>query len=142
MIVNKESKKEQDIFEGELRRIAFAINTEGQNHSGFAKEVSCRFWPGLEKIGKHDLGTILTHTTPQGITFFALVCYSINDGWNVGWNKNQDEIIKKCFDSIESNEPIAAVNIGTECYHRLCGSNPSLIKKGMELSEKKIIVYY
>ena len=142
MIVDKKSKKELNILKGESRRIAFAVNAEGQNHSGFVKEVSFKYWSELAKIGKHKIGTVLTYTTPQGITFFALVCYSINDGWNVGWNKKQDEIIKECFDSIEGNEPIAAVSIGTECYHKICGSNPSLIQKGMELSEKKIIVYY
>ena len=65
-----------------------------------------------------------------------LVCHSLEEGW-----KNQTEIIKKCFDSIEGDEPIASISIGTGLVGMLSGADFGQIKDGMELSEKEIILY-
>lgn len=124
------------ILTGGETRIAFAVNTEGCNDSGFAGMIAGRYWPELAYIGECELGTVLTKTSDDGITFYALVCYSLEEGW-----KNQTEIIKKCFDSIEGDEPIASTSIGRWLPDMLSGADFAQIKDGMELSEKKIILY-
>lgn len=133
MIIN--NKQGNDILKGGETHIAFAVNTEGCNDSGFAGLISRKYWPELSNIGKCKLGTVLTKST-NGITFYALVCHSLENGWH-----NQTETIKKCFDSIECNEPIASISIGTGMIGILSGANFNLIKKGMELSKNKIILY-
>ncbi len=72
----------------------------------------------------------------KGITFYALVCHSLKTGWN-----SQIETIRKCFDSIETDEPIASISIGTGLIGVLSGADFNLIRRGMELSKKKIILY-
>lgn len=129
-----ENKKRDDILEGESR-IAFAVNTEGWNVTGFAEKISKKYWPELANMEKCELGTVLTKTIDNK-TFYALVCYSLEKGWD-----DQTEIIKKCFDSIETNESIASAYIGKDFLCKLSGSNLRQIKEGIELSEKKIIFY-
>jgi len=130
------TKRGNDILKGGETRIAFAVNTEGLNDAGFAGMISEKYWPELEDAGKCELGTVLTKTTSDGITFYALVCHSLDKGW-----KNQTEIICKCFDSIEGDDPIASISIGSGFIGRLGGANRAEILKGMELSKKKIILY-
>lgn len=134
MIIN--NKQGNDILKGGETRIAFAVNTEGCNDAGFAGLISRKYWPELADIGECKLGTVLTKTTADGITLYALVCHSLENGWH-----NQTETIQKCFDSIECDEPIASISIGTGLIGVLSGANFAQIKKGMELSKKKIILY-
>lgn len=129
------NRRGNDILKMGETRIAFAVNTEGCNDSGFAGMISSRYWPELANIGECELGTVLTKTK-EGITFYALVCHSLKKGWT-----NQTMTIKKCFDSIEGNEPIASISIGTGFVGMLSGANFDQIKKGMQLSKKKIILY-
>lgn len=131
-----QTKRGQNILNGGETRIAFAVNTEGLNDAGFAGMISEKYWPELEDAGKCELGTVLTKTTSEGITFYALVCHSLERGW-----KNQTETIRKCFDSIEGDETIASISIGAGVIGRLSGANLVEILKGMELSKKKIILY-
>lgn len=126
----------KDILKSNEKRIAFAVNAEGINDAGFAGQISCLYWPELAETEESPLGTVLTKTTDDGITLYALVCHSLEDGW-----KNQTETIKKCFDSIKTNEPIATISIGTGFIGLMSGADFSKIKKGMELSDKKIILY-
>lgn len=130
------NKQGNDILKGGETRIAFAVNTEGCNDSGFAGMISSRYWPELAYIGECKLGTVLTKTSDNGITFYALVCHSLKEGWN-----NQTETIKKCFDSIEGDQPIASISIGTGFVGVLSGADFGQIKEGMELSKKKIVLY-
>ena len=125
-----------DILRGGEKRIAFAVNTEGINDAGFAGAISRKYWPELAHIGECELGTVLTKTTAEGVTLYALVCHSLNNGW-----QNQTETIQKCFDAIEGDEPIASIAIGTGFIGIVSGANFVQIKKGMELSKKKIILY-
>ncbi len=98
-----------DIFETEAKHIAFALNMEGSIDCGFAWELSKRYWPELEFCGKNELGTVLSKKIGDK-TFHALICHSCENGWN----ENQIEIIKECFDKIPSEgEAIATVAIGT-----------------------------
>ena len=124
-----------DILEGNETRIAFAVNTEGVNDSGFAGTISRKFWPELAYIGKTKLGTVLTKEV-DGVEYFALCCHSLKKGW-----KNQKEVITKCFDAIPGDEPVASIAIGTGLVGVLSGANFALIKAGMEASEKEIILY-
>ena len=127
--------KKGDILKSGEKRIAFAINCEGKNDSGFAGMISDEFWPELAHIGKTELGTVLTKKV-KDVEFFALCCHSIEKGW-----RNQKEVIKQCFDSIPGDEPVASVSIGTGMIGFLTGANPYLIRTGMNISSKKIILY-
>ncbi len=124
-----------DILQGNETRIAFAVNTEGVNDSGFAGMISRRFWPELAYIGETQLGTVLTKEV-DGVEFFALCCHSLQNGWN-----NQKEVITKCFDDIPGDKPVASIAIGTGLVGVLSGANFALIKAGMEASKKEIILY-
>ena len=124
-----------DILNNCERRIVFAINTEGVNDAGFAGLVSRRYWPELAKIGKTELGTVLSKKV-EGIEFFAICCHSLENGWH-----NQKEIITKCFDGISGDEPVASIAIGTGFVGFIQGANFELIKAGMEASKKEIILY-
>lgn len=129
------SKRGQDILAGGETRIAFAVNTEGFNDAGFAGVISRKYWPQLANAGVHMLGTVLKKEC-DGVTFYALVCHSLNDGW-----QNQTEIIRKCFDQIEGDEPVASISIGTGLIGIMSGANFAEIKAGMEASKAKIILY-
>ena len=124
-----------DILKGNETRIAFAVNTEGVNDSGFAGVISHRFWPELAYIGETKLGTVLTKEV-DGVEFFALCCHSLENGWN-----NQKEVITQCFDAIPGDEPVASIAIGTGLVGVLSGAKFGLIKAGMEASKKRIILY-
>lgn len=127
--------KTGNILDGPEKRIAFAVNTEGANDAGFAGMVSCMFWPELAQIGPTKLGTVLVKET-NGYTFYALCCHSLRLGW-----QNQKEVIRRCFDAIESDEPIASIKIGTGLIGALSGADFKLIHEGMEESLKEIILY-
>ena len=127
--------KSGNILNGNEKRIAFAVNTEGVNDSGFAGMISYKFWPELADIGETKLGTVLRHKTDD-VEFFALCCHSLKEGW-----QNQREIIKQCFDAIPGDEPVASISIGTGLVGILSGANFGLIRAGMEASEKEIILY-
>ena len=128
--------KNGDILQGNENRIAFAVNTEGVNNSGFAGLVSRKFWPELAYIWETKLGTVLSKKV-DGIEFFALCCHSLENGWN-----NQKEVIKQCFDSIPGDEPVASISIGTGLVGILSGANFGQIKDGMEASKKEMILYW
>lgn len=128
-------KRGYDILKSNESRIAFAVNIEGYNDAGFAGMISRKFWPDLKYTDPCDLGTVLSKNV-DGITFYALVCHSLKKGWF-----DETNIIKACFDNIKCNEPIATISIGTGLIGILSGADFEKIKKGMELSEKKIILY-
>lgn len=124
-----------DILQGKEKRIAFAVNAEGINDSGFAGMISRMFWPELAYVGETQLGTVLTKEV-NGVEFFALCCHSLKNGWN-----NQKEVIAKCFDAIPGEKPVASIAIGTGFVGVLSGANFTLIKEGMEASRKEIVLY-
>ncbi len=128
---------QDNIFNTDAKHIAFAINTEGYNDFGFAGKVSDNYWPEIANCGKHELGTVISKTVGDK-TFHALVCHSLK----YGWGDNQDEIIKMCFDTIDSNgEPIATVAIGTGLIGVTSGANVPEIFCGMHESKQQIMLY-
>ena len=128
---------QEDIFNTEAKHIAFAVNTEGHNDSGFAGQVSSKYWKELANCGEHELGTVLSKTVGDK-TFHALVCHSLN----YGWGENQAEIIKECFDKIPANgEPIATIAIGTGFIGVRAGANFRQIVCGMHDSNQKIMLH-
>lgn len=130
-----ETKRGNNILAGNETRIAFAVNTEGINDSGFAGKIANAYWPELANIGPCKLGTVLSKEC-DGVTFYALVCHSLKDGW-----KKQTEVIRQCFDKIESDAPVASISIGTGLIGILSGANFAEIQAGMEASKAKIILY-
>ncbi|MBR2744243.1 MAG: hypothetical protein IKE01_02965 [Clostridia bacterium] len=130
------AKKSGNILQGKEKRIAFAVNTEGANDCGFAGLVSSEYWPELAHIGKTELCTVLSKKVGE-VEFFALCCHSlIGKGW-----VNQAAVIKKCFDSIPGEEPVASIAIGTGLIGVLSGADFDQIKEGMEASQKEIVLY-
>ena len=130
-----EEKRGQDILKSGEQHICFAVNTEGINDSGFAGLISRKFWPELANIGECKLGTCLTHEN-NGVTYHALVCHSLHDGWH-----NSAEIIKQCFDSIPTDDKVATISIGTGLIGVLSGAHFSEIYRGMEDSSKQIVLF-
>lgn len=130
------AKKSGNILQGKERRIAFAVNTEGANDCGFAGLVSSEYWPELAHIGRTELGSVLSKKVGE-FEFFALCCHSLgSEGWS-----NQAKVIKKCFDSIPGDEPVASIAIGTGLMGVLGGADFGQIKEGMEASRKEIVLY-
>ena len=128
---------QDDIFNSKAKHIAFAINTEGYNDSGFAGKVSSEYWPELANCGKNEIGTVLSKTIGDK-TFHALVCHSLHNGWG----ENQADIIKECFDNIPANdEEIAAIAIGTGFVGMLSGADFRQIVCGMHDSKQQIMLY-
>jgi hypothetical protein len=130
-----ENKQGNNILNGNEKRIAFAVNSEGVNDSGFAGMISQKFWRELAFIGETEIGTVLTKKV-GGVEYFALCCHSLKNGWG-----DQRRVIKQCFDAIPGDEPVASISIGTGFVGVLSGAQFSLIKAGMEDSNKKIILY-
>ena len=128
-------KKGQNILNSGETRIAFAVNAEGFNDAGFAGVVARNYWPELANTGPQQLGTVLTKAC-FGVTFYGLVCHSLEHGW-----KDQAKIIKECFDKIELDEHVASISIGTGLIGILSGADFSQIKQGMENSNTKIVLY-
>lgn len=129
------NKQGSDILNGNEKRIAFAVNSEGVNDSGFAGIISRRFWPELAFIGETELGSVLTKKVGD-VEYFALCCHSLKNGWG-----DQRNLIKQCFDAIPGDAPVASISIGTGLVGIHSGAQFSLIKAGMEDSNKKIILY-
>ena len=126
-----------DILNSEAKHIAFAINTEGHNGSGFAGKVSKKYWPELANCGYYNIGTVLSKTVGDK-TFHALVCYSLRHGWG----EVQAEDIKLCFDNIPVNdEVIATIAIGKGFIGLMSGANVRQIICGIHDSNKQIMLH-
>lgn len=128
---------QDNIFNSEAKHIAFAVNAEGYNDSGFAGQVSRKYWNELANCGEHEIGTVLSKTIGDK-TFHALVCHSLHGDWG----ENQAEIIKECFDKIPADgDPIASIAIGTGLIGMLSGANFRQIVCGMHDSTQQIMLY-
>lgn len=128
---------QDNIFNSEAKHIAFAVNAEGYNDSGFAGQVSRKYWNELANCGEHEIGTVLSKTI-EDKTFHALVCHSLHGDWG----ENQAEIIKECFDKIPADgDPIATIAIGTGLIGKLSGANFRQIVCGMHDSTQQIMLY-
>lgn len=126
----------EDILNSDVKHIAFAVNIEGYNDSGFAGMISKKFWEELANCGENELGTVLSKKVGDK-TFHALVCHSLKNYWG----EYQREIIKSCFDNIPTDETIATIAIGTGLVGMMSGANFSQIVCGMHDSNKQIILH-
>lgn len=126
-----------NIFEAPQKHIAFAVNTQGYNDSGFAGQVAS-FWTDLANTGGNQLGEILTHQH-EGKTYYALVCHALEEG---GWD-NTPSVVKKCLNSINipQDEEIAIVLMGSGMVGTLMGADVQAILNSMSQSKKKLVVY-
>ncbi|MCR5572511.1 MAG: hypothetical protein K6F57_01915 [Candidatus Saccharibacteria bacterium] len=130
-----EVKNGQDILKSGAKHICFAVNIEGINDSGFAGLISRNHWPKLADIGECELGTSITQED-NGVFYHALVCHSLRGGW-----RNSAEVVKRCFDSIPTDDEVATISIGTGLIGVLSGANFSEIRRGMEASSKRIVLF-
>jgi len=127
-----------DVFQTTNKHIAFAVNTEGCNDSGFAGAVSSSYWPELANIGAKNFGDVISKNG-NGKTFHAIVCHSLDrDGW-----KKTAETVTKCLDSlyIPDDETIAIVLIGAGMVGQMCGADTFSILGGIARSRNKVAVY-
>ena len=125
-----------DVFKTHLKHIAFAVNTEGYNDSGFAGAVSSRYWPELANTGGNCLGEVLHHTS-KGKTFHALVCHELKVN---GWSQTP-QLVEQCLDSISGNKEIAVVLMGSGFVGQMGGADVNAILGGIERSRKRVYVY-
>ncbi len=123
----------EDIFDTPHSHIAFAINTEGINDSGFAGEVFSRFAPELVYTGPRKLGEVVSITSGDK-TFHGMVCHSLDRGWG----DNSSEVIISCLEKIETknNEPIAVVLMGVNS-----GGDVIANAKAIHKANKTIVLY-
>ena len=131
--------KNDDIFNTDLKHVAFAVNTEGYNDSGFAGAVTSKFAPELASTGGNHLGEVLTSTTKDGKSFHGLVCHSLK---GEGWSK-APETITKCLNAIETgeSEKIAVILMGGGMIGQMSGANLLANIKAIHASEKSCVVY-
>lgn len=126
-----------DVFQAPHKHIAFAVNTEGYNDTGFAGAVSSRYWPELANTGAKKLGDVISKNGDK--TFHALVCHSLGgDGW-----KKTTEAVTRCLDSLDipDDEVIAIVLMGAGMVGQMGGADVFSILGGMARSKKKVAVY-
>jgi len=137
--------RQEDIISSCWRYIAFAVNCEGFNDSGFAGMIARRYWPELANTKPQKLGTILSKEIDEigadiggGRIFFALVCHSLRpDGW-----KDTPRYVQTCLDQLASDKSeIAIVMIGGGPVGRLMGANVMEIMAGMARSFTPVRVY-
>lgn len=135
--------KNEDIFNTDAKHIAFAVNVEGINDSGFAGSVVAKGWKELAYVGHNlngkqlGLGTVVSKKIGDK-TFHALVYHSSIQGWG----DNQADVIKQCFDTIDANgEEIATIAIGTGLVGMMSGANFGQIIIGMHESKQQIALY-
>ena len=129
--------KRGDIFESPYSNIIFAVNAEGVNNAGFAGQVAYRFWPELENIGAHELGTCLAHHGDDERTYHALVCHSLEQN---GWAQ-APEAITQALDACDLPEPSAMVLAGSGLVGRMQGADVYAILGGIARSKHKIVIY-
>lgn len=128
---------QSNILDSDAKHIVFAINKEGYNDTGFAGEISKEYWEGLQKYSSDRFGKVFSKTIGDK-TFYAIVCYSIDEGWP----DNTREIIKESFDKIQSNgEPIDTIPIGTRYTEKLTGADFKEIVNGMQDSKQEIYLH-
>lgn len=125
-----------DVFKTHLKHIAFAVNTEGYNDSGFAGAVSSYYWPALANTGGNTLGEVLHHTS-KGKAFHALVCHKLKAN---GWSQTP-QLVEQCLNSIQGNEEIAVVLMGSGFVGQMGGADVNAILGGIERSSKRVHVY-
>lgn len=145
------SAKDGDIFQTDAKHIAFAVNVEGLNDSGFAGKVAKYGWDELANIGKfinyQQLTNVEEPFSNQKLELGSVISKEIGDkrvchSLEHGWGNNQANVIKHCFDTIHVNkEPIATVAIGTGLVGALSDADFKQILVGMEESEQLIILY-
>jgi len=110
-----------DIFEADLQHIAFAVNTEGFNDSGFAGVVAKRYWPALANTEPKQLGEVLSREVDSSLTFHALVCHELRGS---GWG-HAPKHIENCLNSLDvpQDEVIGVVAIGAGMVGRMAGAD-------------------
>ena len=130
--------KDKDIFKTSCEHIVFALNSRGDNKSGFAALVSRDFWPELVDTGPKKLGEILSRKV-EGKTFHAIVCYNKSIG---GWEETP-KIVEKCLNSLDVpvNEAIAIVLMGSGIMEQVERADKSAILDAMARSKKHLVVY-
>lgn len=128
-----------DIFNTPHKHIAFAINTEGFNDSGFAGQVAMRA-PQITtpSIGGNNLGDVVSAEV-EGKTFHGLVCHSLKEN---GWKHAPSSIIE-CLNKINvsDDEPIAIILMGAGMIGQMSGADIKANINAIYASKKNCIIY-
>ena len=133
-----------DIFETEHKHIAFAVNSEGVNDTGFAGFVARHYWPEIAYraawFPPRRHGLVLSMRLGNGRTLHALVCHSLScDGW-----ADTPCHVEQCLKSlpVPAGETIAMVRIGAGPVGRMMGADWEAIERAVEASERPVAIYY
>ncbi len=126
-----------NVFDTQARHIAYAINTQGFNDSGFAGQVATHC-PQLANTGENSLGAVVT-AEANGKFFHGLVCHSLEPG---GWKEAPKSIIAS-LERIETedDEPIAVVLMGAGMIGQMSGADVRANVKAIHESKKNCILY-
>ncbi len=124
-----------DIFTTEDKHIIFGINTEGYNDSGFAGVVSRKYWPELANTGGNKLGEVLEKTV-DGITYHAIVCHSLDNGWG-----DSPVVIKTALNKMQFTESASIIVMGAGFVGKMQGAPVEKIMQAYRECDKKLNLY-
>lgn len=127
----------EDIFKTSLKNIAFAINKEGYNDSGFAGVIS-EMIPEFTNTTRRELGELFTLEL-NGINFHGIVCHELKlDGWT-----NAPKAITSGLNKIRINpkESVAVVLMGSGTIGFIAQVDIKCIIKAIHASTNSCIIY-
>ncbi len=128
-----------NIFDTDLRHIAFATNIEGRNDAGVAGTVAKYFTKEFLKVGKCNMGDLFSFPAAYRVIFHGLVCHSLEeDGW-----KDAPNAITTALDKIQvaDDEVIAVVLMGSGKLGKEGKADVASNIRAIHSSQKKCVVY-
>jgi len=128
----------KSIFKTKLKHIAFAINAEGMNDSGFVASIAEKYFLSLRYNRIRKLGDVVTFKTKTK-TFHGLVCHRLSrNGW-----KNSPKYIEQGLNKIQTlhNEQIAIVVLGGGEVGKKMGANVARNLQATHRAKKNCVLY-
>ena len=123
------------IFNCKEKHVIFAINKEGISDSTYTKKLVNMGFNELEASDSNKLGSVISKNIGDK-TYHAISCYSLRFGW-----ENAKEYLHKGLDNLNINEDVAIVEIGNEPTQKALGADYIEMKKEMQNSSKKLVLY-
>ncbi len=123
------------IFNCEEKHVVFAINKEGISDSVYTRKLVDMGFSELEKGDSNKLGSVISKDIDDK-TYHAIACYSLRFGW-----KKAKEYFHDGLDNLNTDEDVAIVEIGNEPTQKALGADYIEMKKEMQNSSKKLVLY-
>lgn len=130
--------KHKNILKTTQKHIAFAINAEGINDSGFVSSIAEKHCPSLRYTGIRKLGDVVTFKTKTR-AFHGLVCHRLS---RHGW-KHSPKYIEQGLNKIHilPNEQIAIVVLGGGDVGKKMGANVERNVQAIHRAKKNCVLY-